>query len=315
MRAERPLPLASESALQEPAEDGGLDAAPAELARLPQQLELLALEVHPRRACEERAIRVGRPRVHPFAGSITRLVQVGEELPQVVATRASLVGEQAVEHPREEVRGQHLHVLGEHRPHALQDEVAQHVEVGGEPVLQQGVDVGDERDGLARDRGLVVDEDRLAAGQEEQRVEVVGQLDEIEGDARLGVDGAWLPHLEAVEGTEDDVTGRRAGGRTGALPVAEHLLAMLGEAPDLARALHLDDAHARPEQVHEAALGALLEAHTRLAAVGAVAGEQIVEERLRLAALRPRVAAPGGGELGQPPADLLARDGHGGLRG
>ena len=89
---------------------------------------------------------------------------------------------------------------------------------------------------------------------------------------------------------------------------------MLGQPPGLARALHLDDADARPEQIHEAAARALLEPRAFGAAVGAVALEQPVQESLRFAALRPCIAAPGGGELAEPAADLLALERHRAVR-
>jgi hypothetical protein len=45
VRAERPLALPAERALQQGAEDGRLDPLPVEVARGPQQLELVGLEV------------------------------------------------------------------------------------------------------------------------------------------------------------------------------------------------------------------------------------------------------------------------------
>jgi len=80
--------------------------------------------------------------------------------------------------------------------------------------------------------------------------------------------------------------------------------------PRLARPLHLDDADTRPEQVHEATAHTLLEPSTFGPPVGAVALEQPVQERLRLALLRAPIPAPRCGELAQSPADLLARERH-----
>ena len=87
---------------------------------------------------------------------------------------------------------------------------------------------------------------------------------------------------------------------------------MLVEPARLGRPLHLDDADAGPEKVHETAIGELLEPRSLCTAICAVALEQPVQEGLCFAALRSRVAAPGSSELAEPPADLLARQGHGG---
>ncbi len=89
------------------------------------------------------------------------------------------------------------------------DEVAQHVEIGCSALLQPPVHLGNERDRLARHLRLIVDEDGAAAGQEQERVEMVGELHQIERRARLGIDRAWLPYLEAMERAEDDVARRR----------------------------------------------------------------------------------------------------------
>jgi len=64
---------------------------------------------------------------------------------------------------------------------------------------------------------------------------------------------------------------------------------------------------------HRHELDVLLEPRALCPPVGAVALEQPVQERLRFAALRPRIAAPGRRELAEPPADLLALKRHGGV--
>ena len=68
------------------------------------------------------------------------------------------------------------------------------------------------------------------------------------------------------------------------------------------------------KEIHEAASRVLLEAGSFGAPVGAVALEQTVQKGLRFAALGPRVAAPHGGELAEPPADLLALERHRAVR-
>jgi hypothetical protein len=213
VRAERPLALLAERALQERAEDRRLHLAPARVARLAEELELLTLEMHAGRLGEERAVRVRRARVQPFGRPVVALVQVCEELTEVVATRARRIGDEPVEHAREEMRREHREVLREHRPDGLEHEAPQHLGHGGAPLLKPSVDVRDELDSLARDLGLVVHEDGPATREEEERVEVVGQLDEVERCPRLRVHRARLPDLEAMEGAEHDIPGCRTRGR------------------------------------------------------------------------------------------------------
>lgn len=67
----------------------------------------------------------------------------------------------------------------------------------------------------------------------------------------------------------------------GVAPVIEGLRPVPVQAPRLRARLHLDDRHPRPQQVEEAAGLRLLERGHRLP-VGPVAGEQLVQEGLRL---------------------------------
>ncbi len=69
--------------------------------------------------------------------------------------------------------GELTEILGEHAPDALQNEVAALVGAAAAPVAQPAAEVGDQQGGLARDLDLPSLEDRLVAGQEEQRVVVV----------------------------------------------------------------------------------------------------------------------------------------------
>ena len=148
-------------------------------------------------------------------------------------------------------------------------------------------------------------EDGLPAREEVEDVEVVRQVDEIHGRPRLGVDCSRLPDLEAMEGAEDDVARRRRARRSRVLPVREGLRPVCREPRDLARPLHLDDAHAGPEEIHEAAGRSVLEASARGLPVDAVAVEKLVEERLRLGSLGALVAAPTCRELGEAAPDLV----------
>jgi hypothetical protein len=209
------------------------------------------------------------------------------------------------------MRREHREILCEHRPDGLEHEAPQHLGLRGTPLLKPSVNVGDELDGPASDLGLVVNEHRPAAREEEERIEAVWQLDEVEHRAWFRVDRPWLPYLEAMESAEHDIAGCRTGGRPRALPVTEHLLAVRVKPTRLARTLHLEDADARPEEIHESVCGALFEARAFGPSVDPVAIQEIVQECLRFALLRPGVTAPRGSELAQPPPNLLALKSHG----
>lgn len=156
--------------------------------------------MHGARAGEQAAVRVRRSGVQPVPRARLLLREVAEELPEVVGARARGVGKELVEEAGEQPRRQHPQVLGEQRPHRLEHELAQVLDARRPPVAQPRVHVRDERDRLAGELRLARHEHRLAPRQEEQRLEPVGQLREIERRPWLRVDGARLPHLEAVEG-------------------------------------------------------------------------------------------------------------------
>ena len=85
---------------------------------------------------------------------------------------------------------------------------------------------------------------------------------------------------------------------------------MLGELVGLTRPLHLDQAYLGPDHVDEPARpGALLEGRHFLAG-RAVAGEELVAERLRLCFLGPLVATPIRSEARQIATDLLVGERH-----
>lgn len=256
---------------------------------------------------EETAVDVRRAGVHPVLRPLARLGEVAEELAEVVGARPPLVLEQTLDDAGEHVGGQELEVLGEERPDDLEDELRELVAAARPPLAQALVEVGQERDGLASELGLPAREVRLPPGEEEERVEVLGQLREVERRAGLVVDGAGLPHLEAVERAEHDVPRGGHRRRPRVAPVGEGLLAVLLQPPRLAGPLHLEDADARPDHVHEAAAGGrVLEAGADLLAIGAVAGQELGKEGLGLRPLGAAVAAPARGELGKVAADLLA---------
>jgi len=152
-------------------------------------------------------------------------------------------------------------------------------------------------------------EDRLSTGEEHECVDSVGELEELELGARLVGVSAWLPHFEAMERREDDVAGRRhVVRRVGRVtPVPEGLLSMGGQAPSLARTLHLDQAPSWPEQVEEPPLLRLLEPSPSIEPIGAVAAEQLIEECLGLRPLAALVETPLARKVDEVALDLLAR--------
>lgn len=214
-------------------------------------------------------------------GPLAGLGEIPEELTEIIGARAGLVCEQTVEDPAEHMRREHLQVLGEEGPDELEDELRELLSIACAPLAEPLVQVSDERDCLAGQLGLAAGEIGLPVREEQQRVEVLRELGEFEGDPGRRVHGTRLPDLEAVEGAQYDVPRRGHLGRPGIAPVVEGLHAVLIEAPGLARPLHLDDADTRPEHVHESpGAGGVLEAGAHLLPVRAVAREELRQERL-----------------------------------
>ena len=127
VRRELPLRVVTEPLLEKRPEDLRVDLTPIEPAGDPQQAELLGVEVDVGRALEEPAVGVGHARVETVLGPwATRVVENLEEAAEVVGARARAVGEQLVDDPGEAVAGDLTEILSEHRPDALEQEVAQH---------------------------------------------------------------------------------------------------------------------------------------------------------------------------------------------
>ncbi len=308
VRADLPLAVVPERALEQVPEDLGLHLAPVLLAGGAENLELFPDEVQAGGAAEQRPVRVRRPRIHAVLGPLRGgIVEVLEEAAQVVRAGAVRVGDQPFEDPGEPVPRDLPEILGEHAPHRLQEEVAPLVGAANPAIGEHGVQGAEAPDGVDRHRGLAALEDGRVAGEEEQRVVGVGQLGQGERRARLGREQAGLPDLERVECTQHDVArGRHPGaGICRFTPVVERLAAVVREPAGLAGRLHLEETATGPQQVHEPAALVDLEARDRLAA-HSVAVEQLVEERLRLRALGPLVEAPLGRERRQARADLFA---------
>jgi len=234
-----------------------------------------------------------------------RPVEPIEEPTELVRARPLGILEQPLDELRKAALGHHLEVLREHAPDALEDEAPQRLGVGGVPFAETVVEVGDEDGRLARQLSAVLGKARLATAEEVERLVVVGQLVEVERRERYVPASPGLEDLELAELADHHETPDVAGLALNLCPVVERLLTVLGELVRLARTLHLDDADAGPDHVHEPDAGALLEARSDLLAVGAVAGEQLVEKRLGLGPLRAPVVGPALDDLREVLPDLL----------
>ena len=133
VRPERPLPLRAERPLEQRAEDRRLDARPVEGRGLAQERDLVGLEVDARRRLEETAVRVRRSGVETVRRRPAGRRQPAEELAELVRARAPRIRDQVIEAILERSPAQHPEVLGEHRPDALEDEVADDVAVTVQP--------------------------------------------------------------------------------------------------------------------------------------------------------------------------------------
>jgi len=267
------------------------------------------------RGCiEQSAIDVTGVGIQPARGPSARRVEPGKEAAQVVSARSSRCGDEGFDDTREEMPLQLSEVLREHRPHALQHEIAQDVRWCRTAFKEALIEPCYMVDGLPRHSLLRAEEDRLAvvAGQEQQRVGAIRQLYEIELHSWCIRVGAWLPNLKAAERAQHHKPwSRQVRLRVGAsAPVVERLVPVLGQSIGLAGTLHLHNAHSIPDQIEEPAVLRVLEARY-VDPVRSIAGEQFVQIGLRLSPLRASVDAPLLRELCEATADLLAGDSHG----
>lgn len=156
----------------------------------------------------------------------------------------------------EEMALQLAEILGEHAPDRLQQKIAQLVGTGGPAVAEPAEDADHVRDRLARHRFLGSHEHRLAFGEEHERVDPIGQVDQLELDPRRVRERARLPDLEALKGAEDDESGRRdvASRVRRVAPIVQRLRAVSCKPTRFARPLHLDDAATGPEEIEKAPL-------------------------------------------------------------
>ena len=130
-----------------------------------------------RRALEEAAVGIRDTGVEAVLGPrAARIVQGLEQAAEIVGARAPTVRQEIVDDPREAVGRDLPEVLGEHRPDALEEEVAQHVGRRGTALAEMVVDVGHVLDRLASQLRLPAGEHGLVAGEEEQGRVLLGQL-------------------------------------------------------------------------------------------------------------------------------------------
>ncbi len=123
--SELPLLVVSQRPLQERPEDLGLNLAPVERGSFSQQLELVHLEMKTRRMLEQPTVRVWDARVLPLLRPLgRRIVEELEQAPQLIGAGTAWVRDEILDKQREPVAWNLPEVLSEHRPHALQDEVA-----------------------------------------------------------------------------------------------------------------------------------------------------------------------------------------------
>ena len=309
MRTERMLSLAPEGSLQQRSEDVRLHLAPVVLAGEAQHQQILLVQVHLGGLLEQSAVHVPGLRIQAARRASALAVEPGEELTEIVGARPLRRLDELVHDPREEVAFELTEVLGEQASDGLQQEVAANVGGRSQPVAQLVIEPGHQAHGLPRHGLLRCHEDGLAIGEEHQRVHPVGQIDEIEPRAWLGRIGAGLPDLEAPKRAQDDEAGcgHVVSGVGRVAPVRQCLLAVRLEPPGLARTLHLHDAAAWPDEVEELPLLSILEECADPLAIGSVAVEQLVEERLRFGAFAALVEAPLPREVDESSLDLLAR--------
>ena len=166
VRAERPLTILSEAALEQ-APEVRLNRPPIEIRRTTKHLQLLTLEMNPGGSAEKAAVCVRHPRVEAGARPArSRVVEKFEEPTEIVRAGASRRGQKSIDHARESVRGEHREILREHAPDRLQDEVAQHIGLARLALAEAIEQARKVRDRIARDRNVPAGEDRLAIGQE-----------------------------------------------------------------------------------------------------------------------------------------------------
>lgn len=311
MRAELPPPLVPETGFHQRAEDRRVDQPPVEFDRPPERLELGGQQVNLGRSGEQLAVHVPGAGQDPLPAVVVGVVEDVEERAHLGIGRALGMDDQVADDALDRLVLQHPEVLGEETPHELHDERPQRLRGGGPPGDEGLVEIADDPRGVLGEPTLTRAEERhvAGAGEEEQRLVAVGQLVQGELRARTVREAARLPHLELPERAEHDV--RRGGpARPGIRrrpPVVQRLPSVLRQPVRFGRRLHLDDNHARQMHIHDPHRGMrVLEDRAQISAVRAVAGDELVEEALRLAPLGAGVVPPASRELRQRRPDLLA---------
>ena len=239
------------------------------------------------------------------------VVEPIEKAAQIVRTRPVRTGDQIVDDLSKAMFRELAEVLGKQAPHALQDEVAENVRISRAPILQTLVQVDKVDNRLTRECRLATCKHGVAAGEKEQCVVLVREIDQIEhGTGRIRI-RAGLPNLELPKCTNYDITRcwLSLSGVGGSAPIRKRLIAVLRQPFGLGRCLHLDKTHSRPDQVEKAPGLRLLEARDVLP-VRPIAPKELVQERLSLAPFATGVDTPARGEGGEPRADLLPSERH-----
>jgi len=234
--------LLAEAALEERAEDDGLDFGPIFLGGFEQQANFTRLQFDGFDGGEEAAVEVVHAREASAAGAL-RFVHLAEQAAKQIVT----VGTAAtfLQQPGKEALGEQADILGEHGDDALENE-----STGSGTVLaavDQGVEgTGDILGGLSGDLDPVVPENRRKLTRE-QKVQSGMPLDEfadLDSVHRLVEMSVEIVNPELVEVTKGD-EWRSVGNQVE--PVVESFLVPRGELH--AARLHLDETAAGPEEV------------------------------------------------------------------
>src|SRR5580693_2916726 len=181
MGSQLPLLVVPERSLQKGAEDLGLDLAPIESRCVAKEFELVHLKMEARRLLEQPAVRVGDAFVLSLARTLGRwVVEQLEQASQLIGARPLRVGDEVLDEPLEPMPGYLYKILREHRPDALEDEIAALVRTTASSLGQTPVQLRHQVVRATRDGRVPVDEDGVLARQEQQRVITIGKLDEVE---------------------------------------------------------------------------------------------------------------------------------------
>ncbi len=141
MRAQLAALVGVEAAFEEGAEDRGVDAGPVEMRRAFQVVDVLIGQ-------RQRIVAVEQAAVEPFdavEADLAAAAHGGEEGRGILGEQAVVAARAAVDHGREIVAGQQLHIFGEHAEDQAVDEMRDGLRIVA--ALAQAVGDGDEARG------------------------------------------------------------------------------------------------------------------------------------------------------------------------